>query len=66
MSVLDPLTLFDDWECDFTRYLKICCVCFHQGVLRWIQDVVADIGSEVTLDQLKEYTHKTLKSGRVL
>lgn len=41
-------------------------VCFHQEVLRWIQDVVADIGSEVTLDQLKDYIHKTLKSGRVL
>jgi hypothetical protein len=36
-----------------------------QEVLRWIQDVVADIGSEVSLDQLKEYIHKTLKSGRV-
>jgi len=34
--------------------------------LRWIQDVVADIGSEVTLDQLKDYIHKTLKSGRVV
>lgn len=36
-----------------------------QEVLRWIQDVVADIGSEVSLDQLKDYIHKTLKSGRV-
>lgn len=37
-----------------------------QEVLRWIQEVVDDIGSEVSLDQLKDYIHKTLKSGRVL
>ena len=66
VSIVDPLTLVYDCECDFTRYLKVCCVCFPQEVLRWIQDVVADIGSEVTLDQLKDYIHKTLKSGRVL
>lgn len=34
-------------------------------MLRWIQQVVDEIGSEVSLDQLKDYIHKTLKSGRV-
>ncbi|KAG0592340.1 hypothetical protein M758_1G238700 [Ceratodon purpureus] len=38
----------------------------NQEVLRWIQDVVSDIGSEVSLEQLKDYIHKTLKSGRVV
>lgn len=38
----------------------------NQEVLRWIQQVVDEIGSEVSLDQLKDYIHKTLKSGRVV
>lgn len=36
-----------------------------QEVLRWIQEVVAEIGSDVTAEQLSEYVHKTLKSGKV-
>jgi citrate synthase len=37
-----------------------------QEVLRWIQEVVAEIGSDVTAEQLSEYVHKTLKSGKVV
>jgi hypothetical protein len=36
-----------------------------QEVLRWIQEVVAEIGSDVTPEQLADYVHKTLKSGKV-
>lgn len=36
-----------------------------QEVLRWIQDVVKEVGADVTTEQLKEFVWKTLKSGKV-
>eukprot|EP00245_Coleochaete_scutata_P000256 TRINITY_DN1030_c0_g3_i1.p1 TRINITY_DN1030_c0_g3~~TRINITY_DN1030_c0_g3_i1.p1 ORF type:complete len:177 (+),score=46.22 TRINITY_DN1030_c0_g3_i1:2-532(+) len=38
----------------------------NQEVLRWLDDVVADIGLHPTKDQLKDYVLKTLKSGKVV
>ncbi|XP_024371818.1 citrate synthase 4, mitochondrial isoform X2 [Physcomitrium patens] len=37
-----------------------------QEVLRWIQDVVKEVGADVTTEQLKEFVWKTLKSGKVV
>lgn len=38
----------------------------NQEVLRWIKSVVAEIGTDVSNDQLKEYVWKTLKGGQVV
>ncbi|CAM6123053.1 unnamed protein product [Calypogeia fissa] len=40
----------------------------NQEVLRWIQDISADIGpgTDVSVQQLKDYIWKTLKSGKVV
>lgn len=38
----------------------------NQEVLRWIQEVVKDVGTDVSEEQLKEYVWKTLKSGKVV
>lgn len=38
----------------------------NQEVLRWIQDVVKEVGADVTTEQLKEFVWKTLKSGKVV
>uniref|UniRef100_A0A0D9VDA0 Citrate synthase n=1 Tax=Leersia perrieri TaxID=77586 RepID=A0A0D9VDA0_9ORYZ len=37
----------------------------NQEVLLWIKSVIGETGSDVTIDQLKEYVWKTLKSGKV-
>jgi hypothetical protein len=36
-----------------------------QEVLRWIQGVVKEIGTDVSTEKLKEFVWKTLKSGKV-
>ncbi|KAJ7551575.1 hypothetical protein O6H91_06G020700 [Diphasiastrum complanatum] len=38
----------------------------NQEVLRWIHEVVKEIGTHVTTEQLKDYVWKTLKSGKVV
>ncbi|BBN19252.1 citrate synthase [Marchantia polymorpha subsp. ruderalis] len=38
----------------------------NQEVLRWIEDIVREIGTDVTTEQLKEFIWKTLKSGKVV
>uniref|UniRef100_A0A0D6R2F9 Citrate synthase n=1 Tax=Araucaria cunninghamii TaxID=56994 RepID=A0A0D6R2F9_ARACU len=38
----------------------------NQEVLRWIKAVVAEIGTDITNEQLKEFVWKTLKSGQVV
>ena len=38
----------------------------NQEVLVWLTNLRAEIGDDVTEDQLKEYIWKTLKSGRVV
>jgi citrate synthase len=37
----------------------------NQEVLRWLQELVAQVGSDVSHKQLSEYVYKTLKSGKV-
>ncbi|GLJ52091.1 hypothetical protein SUGI_1107880 [Cryptomeria japonica] len=43
-----------------------CQLLSDQEVLRWIKSVVAEIGTDVSHDQLKEYVWKTLKGGQVV
>jgi len=38
----------------------------NQEVLRWLQEVYSEIGSEVTNEQLGDFVNKTLKSGKVV
>ncbi|OAE29861.1 hypothetical protein AXG93_1459s1010 [Marchantia polymorpha subsp. ruderalis] len=38
----------------------------NQEVLRWIEDIVREIGTDVPTEQLKEFIWKTLKSGKVV
>ncbi|KAL2610142.1 hypothetical protein R1flu_028715 [Riccia fluitans] len=38
----------------------------NQEVLRWLEDIVAEIGMDVTTEQLKTFIWKTLKSGKVV
>jgi citrate synthase len=38
----------------------------NQEVLRWLQELVAQVGSDVSRKQLSEYVYKTLKSGKVV
>ncbi|CAM6032358.1 unnamed protein product [Sphagnum compactum] len=38
----------------------------NQEVLRWLQELVAQVGSDVSRKQLSEFVYKTLKSGKVV
>ena len=38
----------------------------RQEVLRWLEGVSEEVGADVSQEQLKEFVHKTLKSGKVI